>query len=66
MYVIDPRSADPLVQGTDYDDDNPYGHDPIITRELSAGIPYLVIYSGYDITSESHVGDLTLRIQLEE
>lgn len=66
LYVIDPRSSDLIAFGTDYDDDSGSGTDPLLTRTLEAGIPYLVIYSGYNIANENYVGDLMLNIWLEE
>ncbi len=50
MYVIDPRSSEPL-NGSDYNDDSGEGFNPIITKNLTANIPYLVIYSSYNLST---------------
>lgn len=62
LYVIDPRSTDSLVRYTDFDDDSGEGLNAKLTRTLEAGIPYLIIYSGYNIENENHTGDLILKI----
>ncbi|MBQ8625412.1 MAG: hypothetical protein IJ419_04475 [Agathobacter sp.] len=62
LYVIDPRSSSSLIRYTDYDDDSGEGLNAKLTRTLDAGVPYLVIYSGYNIENENHTGTLVLKI----
>lgn len=62
LYVIDPRSPNELIRYTDFDDDSGEGLNSKLTRTLESGIPYLIIYSGYNIENENHTGDITLTI----
>ena len=64
LYVIDPRSSDELIQYIDFDDDSAEGINAQISRTIDAGIPYLIIISGYNIEDEGHTGLLTLSINL--
>ena len=50
LYVIDPRSSSVLVEGTDYDDDGCSEYDGYIWRELTVNVPYLIVFSHYDLS----------------
>ena len=48
LYVIDPRSSDPIPYG-DYDDDEvDTGGDASVTKYLEQGVSYLLIVSRFD------------------
>lgn len=47
LYVIDPRSYELIRSGIDYNDDS-NGLNASITRNLEAGVPYLIITCQYD------------------
>ena len=67
LYVLDPRSSDSIVYGLDHSDDDGVDLNASITRELDKGVPYLIIYSHYNLASgftDYDEGDnLTLRIE---
>jgi len=50
MYIIDPRNSNAITSG-DYDDDSGEGMNPKITKYLTANVPYLIIYSSYNLTT---------------
>ncbi len=62
VYVIDPRSSDVLVDSVDYDNDSGDDFNAKLTKTLTPDIPYLIIFSGYNICSEDNTGYLTLNI----
>ena len=62
MYVIDPRSTTAIKSGTNYDDDSGEGLNPNMTVKLEKGIPYMIVYSGYNLSSSSATGTLVLKI----
>ena len=62
LYVIDPRSTEFIVSGTDYNDDAGESLNAMLSRELETNVPYLVIYSGFNLSNDNHTGDLTLDI----
>ena len=43
MYIIDPRSSELLVINVDYNDDSGEGMNPLLSKTLEAGIPYLIV-----------------------
>jgi len=51
IYVIDPRSSDYVVSGLDYDDDSGDGTNAKLTKTLTAGVRYYIIYSQYNINT---------------
>lgn len=65
LYVFDPRSSELMKPGIDYNDDS-NGHNASITRDLEAGVPYLIITCQYDPSSAfenlDEGDDLILRI----
>lgn len=60
LYVIDPRSSDTLVIHIGYDDDSGEGLNPMLTRTLEAGVPYLVIFSAYNPSSLTDTADVSI------
>lgn len=62
IYVIDPRSNEILIKGTDYDDDSGEGQNPLLSKKLSAGVKYLIIYSAYNPNTLAQITSITLRI----
>ena len=62
LYVIDPQSFSIWKNGVDYDDDSGTSFNALISRELKAGIPYLVVYSSYNIQNSSSIGNVTVSI----
>lgn len=62
LYVIDPRSTEFIVSGTDYNDDAGESLNAMLSRQLETNVPYFVIYSGYNLSNDNHTGDLTLDI----
>ena len=64
FYVIDPRSSRDWKNGVDYNDDDGEGSNPKISnRELASGVPYLIVYSGYNVTNQAYVGDVQIIIE---
>lgn len=63
IYVIDPRSNELIVFNIDYNDDGGEDMNPLLTRELEANIPYLIIYSAYNPYFLNETKDITLRIK---
>ena len=65
LYVIDPRSSELIKLEIDYNDDF-NGSNASITRNLEAGIPYLIITCQYNPSSAfenlDKGDDLILRI----
>ncbi len=65
LYVFDPRSSELMKPGIDYNDDS-NGYNASITRNLEAGVPYLIITCQYDPSSAfenlDEGDDLILRI----
>lgn len=62
MYVIDPRSSELLILGTDYDDDSGEAANPLLTKTLSSGIKYLIVYSAWNPSSLQETVPITIRI----
>lgn len=62
MYVLDPRSSTP-VTASDYNDNGGTGTNARLTKTLKAGVPYIVFYSAYDISSSSSTGSMSLVIK---
>ncbi len=64
IYLIDPRSSREVDRNLDhcsvYNDDGGTNLNAKITKQLASNIPYLIVYSTYNITTQS--GDLKLRI----
>lgn len=65
LYVIDPQSFSTWKNGVDYDDDSGTNFNALISRELTAGIPYLVVYSSFNIQNSSSIGNVTVNITKE-
>lgn len=65
LYVIDPQSFSTWKNGVDYDDDSGTNFNALISRELKAGIPYLVVYSSFNIQNSSSIGNVTVNITKE-
>lgn len=65
LYVIDPTSSTTITINTNYNDDSGEGLNSKLTTSLKTDIPYLVIYSGYNLSNSSHTGNLTLKITKE-
>ena len=63
IYVIDPRTNTTLIRGQHYDDDSGEGLNTLLTTNLTAGIPYLIIYSTYNPGSLTSRVDLTLAVK---
>ncbi len=63
IYVIDPRVAEKVVFNIDYNDDGGEGYNAKLKKELSANVPYLVIYSAYNPGNSTTTGDLVLKIK---
>ena len=56
LYVIDPRSHEKLVANEDYNDDGGEGTNALLTIDLDANVPYLVIISPYNPgTVDDHI-----------
>ena len=62
LYVIDPRSTEFIISGTDYNDDSGDAMNAKLSRMLEIDVPYFVIYSGFNLANDSYTGDLTLNI----
>lgn len=62
MYVIDPRTSSAVTYGKNYDDDSGEGLNPLLTTNLTAGVPYLIIYSTYNPSSLASKTGFTLAI----
>jgi len=62
MYVIDPRSSELLILGADYDDDSGEAANPLLTKTLSSGIKYLIVYSAWNPSSLQETVPITIRI----
>ncbi|MCH5172533.1 MAG: hypothetical protein J1F31_06880 [Erysipelotrichales bacterium] len=52
LYVLDPRSPDSILLNNESDDDSGTNFASKLIKDLNQGIPYLIIYSQYNITSE--------------
>ncbi len=63
IYVIDPRSSVPLRSGHEYDDDSGENMNPKVEKYLEANIPYLIIYSAYNLSSTDDTGGITISIK---
>ncbi len=50
LYVIDPRSSNLIVSNIDYNDDS-NGLNAAITRTLIENVPYLIIYSQWNLSA---------------
>lgn len=48
LYIIDPRSHEALIEDIDYNDDDNETTNALLTIELDANIPYLIIISPYN------------------
>jgi len=68
LYLLDPRSAEPMERDIGFNDDYNGTHNSSISRILEANIPYLVIYTKYNPStpfSDYDSGDdLVLKISL--
>ena len=64
LYVIEPDSFVEWKNGRDYNDDGGTGMNPLITRQLKAGVPYLIVFSAFNINSPSSVGDIGVSITM--
>ena len=62
IYVIDPRSFSMWKDDRDFNDDDGEGLNPKIVRELETGVPYLVVYSSYNIQNSSAIGNISVHI----
>lgn len=62
IYVIDPRSTEWIIIDVNYNDDAGEGNNAKLTTALEANVPYLVIYSTYNLTSLSQSTYITLNI----
>ena len=62
LYVIDPRSALAIKSGVNYNDDSGEGLNPKMTVTLEKGVPYMIVYSGYNLSNSNHTGTLVLKI----
>lgn len=62
IYVIDPRSFSMWKDDRDFNDDDGEGLNPKIVRELEIGVPYLVVYSSYNIQNSSAIGNISVHI----
>ncbi len=62
IYVIDPRSNKPLIVNRDYNDDAGEGLNSLLTVDLSANIPYLIVYSAYNPGGQTEQKDLSVHI----
>ncbi len=51
LYVIDPRSSNKIVSDVDYNDDGGGNLQAKITRKLEKGVPYLIIYSQWNLSA---------------
>ena len=65
IYVIDPRSTDGIVNNTHYNDNSGEGNNPLLTVELTAGIPYLIVYSAKNPGALAEIKNLTVQIYKE-
>ena len=61
IYVIDPRLSTAITSAS-YNDDSGEGLNPLLTKTLTAGVPYLVIYCPYNPNALSSMQRLTLII----
>lgn len=53
LYVIDPRLASSLIANIDYNDDiSSSNRNAKITKKLDANVPYLIIYTKYNPSTE--------------
>lgn len=66
LYVIDPRSSNAIVPNVDYNDDGGGNGQAKITRTLEKNVPYLIIYSQWNLsasfTNLDEGDDLRVRI----
>ena len=62
LYVIHPQSTSYISYGVNYNDDSGEGLNPKLTINLTAGVPYMIVYSGYNLSNSAHTGNLTLKI----
>ena len=51
LYVIDPRSSEKIVSNVDYNDDGGGNGQAKITRTLEKNVPYLIIYSQWNLSA---------------
>ena len=59
VYLIDPRSTY-LLSSADYNDDAGEGLNASVNKELAANVPYLIVYSRWDLTGTD--SNFSLRI----
>ncbi len=60
IYVIDPRSAEPVIRNGDFNDDDGEGQNPLLTKRLEAGVPYYIIVSTYNPSTMTSPTTVTL------
>lgn len=60
ISIIDPRSPNALTYNVDYADNGGMGQNAALTKTLEANVPYVVVYSGYDIWDTNNTGGLLL------
>ena len=61
IYVIDPRSS-ALLTGTSYNDDSGIDLNPLLTKTLTAGVPYLIICTPFNPSSLTSTIGFSLKI----
>ncbi len=61
IYVIDPRSS-ALLTGTSYNDDSGINLNPLLTKTLTAGVPYLIICTPFNPSSLTSTIGFALKI----
>ena len=61
LYVIDPRSVN-LTKSNEYDDDSGEEYNAALTIALEKGVPYLIIFCGYNPSYEYGNTEISLLI----
>ena len=66
LYIIDPRSHEILIANSNYNDDSGENRNALLTIELDANIPYLIIISPFNPSSVDNFIKCTLLININE
>lgn len=66
IYVIDPRSTEAVIRNGDFNDDDGDGQNPLLTKRLTAGVPYYIIVSTYNPGTMTSPTQVTLLVSKEE
>jgi hypothetical protein len=65
LYLFDPRSNDPMVRNVDFNDDSS-GTNASLTKSVTAGIKYFLVYSQYNPDRAFVNGDTLIRVKFQK